>query len=284
VKEGKSARLELIVNTGTPTGTSVESEVLAAVIHLESAVRTATVLERVAGAPFEYTYDQALAAWQDPPVKVIEQASQAISSQDNPGASMANTSPGVMLQFAIAGLLVSASMIVTERKSRCLQRLLTTSTSRLQILLGHYLSIFILILCQFALLILFGQILLKVNYLRSPLATFLVAACAAACIAALGLLIGTLARNEEQAIIFSLVPMFVLAGLGGAWVPLEVAGPTFVTIGHLSPVAWAMDGFKNVAIRGLGIQSVLLPATVLIGYALAIFLLATWRFHTMAEK
>jgi ABC-2 type transport system permease protein len=284
MKEGKSARLELIVNTGTPTGTSVESEVLAAVIHLESAVRTATVLERVAGAPFEYTYDQALAAWQDPPVKVIEQASQAISSQDNPGASMANTSPGVMLQFAIAGLLVSASMIVTERKSRCLQRLLTTSTSRLQILLGHYLSIFILILCQFALLILFGQILLKVNYLRSPLATFLVAACAAACIAALGLLIGTLARNEEQAIIFSLVPMFVLAGLGGAWVPLEVAGPTFVTIGHLSPVAWAMDGFKNVAIRGLGIQSVLLPATVLIGYALAFFVSATWRFHTMAEK
>jgi hypothetical protein len=40
--------------------------------------------------------------------------------------------------------------------------------------------------------------------------------------------------------------MFVLAGLGGAWVSLEVTGAVFQTIGHLSPVAWAMDGFKNV--------------------------------------
>ena len=40
-------------------------------------------------------------------------------------------------------------------------------------------------------------------------------------VAALGLLIGALARSEEQAIIFSLVPMFILAGLGGAWVPVE---------------------------------------------------------------
>jgi ABC-2 type transport system permease protein len=284
LKEGKPVRLRLIAQTGTPAGTSLETEILGAVIHLESAVRTAAVLEGLAGAPYDYIYEQALAAWQNPPVRVIEQKSQAIQTQDNPGASMANTSPGVMLQFAIAGLLVSASMIVAERKTRCLQRLLTTSTSRVQILSGHYLAIFIQILCQFVILITFGQLLLKVDYLRSPDATLLVAVCAAACIAAIGLFIGTLARSEEQAIIFSLVPMFLLAGLGGAWVPLEVIGPTFEVIGHFSPVAWAMDGFKNVAVRGLGIESVLQPATVLLGYALIFFLLAVWRFHSVEEK
>lgn len=284
LKEGKPVRLRLIANTGSPVGTSVESEILAAVIHLESAVRTAAVLESLAGAPFKYTYEQALAAWQDPPVRLVEQKSAAIQVEENPGVSMANTSPGVMLQFAIASLLVSSSMIVTERKTRCLQRLLTTSTSRGQILLGHYLAIFIQILCQLVILIVFGQVLLKVGYLRSPGAALLVAASAAACIAALGLLIGVLARNEEQAIIFSLVPMFLLAGLGGAWVPLEVVGPTFEIIGHFSPVAWAMDGFKDVALRGLGVEAVMLPATVLLGYGLIFFLLAVWRFHAMEEK
>ena len=92
-----------------------------------------------------------------------------------------------------------------------------------------------------------------------PAATFLVAFCAALCIAALGLLIGILARSEEQAVTFSLIPMFVFAGLGGAWVPLEVTGETFAKIGHVSPVAWAMDGFKNVIIRGFGLESVLVP-------------------------
>jgi ABC-2 type transport system permease protein len=284
MKEGKPVRLALIANTATPAGITVESEILAAVIHLESAVRTAAALEDLAGAPFEYTYQEALAAWQDPPVRVVEQNSQAIPVEAGSDNGMARISPGAMLQFAIAGLLVSASLIVAERKNRCLQRLLTTSTSRAQILVGHYLAIFIQILCQFFLLIIFGQVLLGVNYLRSPVATLLVAASAAACIAALGLLIGALARSQEQAIIFSLVPMFLLAGLGGAWVPLEVAGPTIEVIGHFSPVAWAMDGFKNVTLRGLGVQGVLLPAAVLLGYTLAFFLLATWRFYSMEEK
>jgi ABC-2 type transport system permease protein len=72
--------------------------------------------------------------------------------------------------------------------------------------------------------------------------------------------------------------MFLLSGLGGAWVPLEVTGETFQAIGHLSPVAWAMDGVKNISIRGLGIESVMLPALALLGYATLFFALATWRF------
>ena len=71
----------------------------------------------------------------------------------------------MMLQFAIAGLLTCAQVIVAERKSRCLQRLLTTATSRVEILLGHYLSIFALVFTQFIILIVFGQLVLKLDYL-----------------------------------------------------------------------------------------------------------------------
>jgi ABC-2 type transport system permease protein len=177
----------------------------------------------------------------------------AVEATDDSREALAHTAPGMMLQFAIAGLLTSAQVIVTERKSRTLQRLLTTAARRLDILLGHYLAIFSLIFTQFLVLMAFGQFILGVNYLRVPEATLLVAFCAASCISALGLLIGVLARNEEQAVTFSLIPMFVLSGLGGAWVPLEVTGETFATIGHVSPVAWAMDGFKNISIRGLGL-------------------------------
>jgi ABC-2 type transport system permease protein len=123
-----------------------------------------------------------------------------------------------------------------------------------------------------------------VDYLRVPAATLLVAFTAALCISALGLLIGILAKSEEQAITFSLVPMFVFAGLGGAWVPLEFTGKTFQTIGHVSPVAWGMDGFENIVARGLGFESVLLPALALTGYAIFFFVLAAWRLHVSQEK
>jgi ABC-2 type transport system permease protein len=128
-------------------------------------------------------------------------------------------------------------------------------------------------------LIAFAQLFLKVDYLRLPAGTLLVAFSAALCISALGLLIGILAKSEEQAVIFSLIPMFVFAGLGGAWVPLEVTGPTFQAIGHVSPVAWGMDGFENIIARGLGFNSVLVPAAALIGYAAIFFFLAVGRFR-----
>ncbi len=283
---GKPARLILIAETAAPAGTTVQAEALAAANRLDSAVRTAIILERVAGdrAPFDDAFEAALSAWEQPPIAIAEVTSAAISQEADQAMSLAHTSPGMMLQFAIAGLLTAAQVIVAERKSRALQRLLTTATARSHILLGHYLAIFALILGQFLLLIAFGQLALKVNYLREAGATLLVAFAAASCVAALGLLIGVLAKSDEQAVIFSLVPMFVFSGLGGAWVPLEVTGAVFQAIGHASPVAWAMDGFKNVVVRGLGVASALLPALALLGYAALFFALAAWRLYAAEEK
>jgi hypothetical protein len=45
-----------------------------------------------------------------------------------------------------------------------------------------------------------------------------------------------------------------------------------------------MDGFQNIVSRGLGFQSVLIPAAVLTGYALLFFTLAVWRFWSAEEK
>jgi len=277
---GKRARLTLIADTAAPTGTTVQAEILATVNRLDSAASTAIAIEETVGnrVPFDYAFEQALSAWEEPPIAVVETTSSAIQWLDS-RASLAHTSPGMILQFAIAGLLTAAQIIVTERKSRALQRLLTTATRRVHILVGHYMAIFILVFIQFIMLILFGWLVLKLDYVREIGATLLVTFGAVTCIAAMGLLIGVMAQSEEQAIIFSLIPMFVLSGLGGAWVPLDVTGETFQTIGHVSPVAWAMDGFKNILIRGLGIESVLLPAGMLLAYGIVFFGLAVWRFR-----
>jgi ABC-2 type transport system permease protein len=263
----------------------VEAELFRVASRLDSAVRTASILDAIDSErmPLRYAFRQDLAAWEAPPIAVKETTSTAVKKPSGNNA-LTHNSPGMMLQFAIAGLLTAAQIIVTERRSRTLQRLLTTATRRIHILFGHYLAILALILTQFVILIAFGQFILKVDYLRDPAATLLVAVSAALCISALGLLIGVLAKTEEQAVIFSLIPMFVFAGLGGAWVPLEVTGPAFQAIGHLSPIAWALDGFKNICLRGLGMESVLVPAAALAGYAVVFFGLAAWRLSAAEEK
>jgi ABC-2 type transport system permease protein len=282
VLKDRTARLIVIADENTSAWTTIEAELLTLASRLDGAVRTATVIEQldVEGIPFDYAFERSLSAWEEPPIAIHETTSLAVKKTSNQSA-LAHTAPGMMLQFAIAGLLTAAQVIVAERKSRTLQRLLTTATRRVHIVLGHYLAIFLLIFSQFIILMIFAQLALHVDYLRVPAATLLVAFSAALCISALGLLIGILARTEEQTITFSLIPMFVFAGLGGVWVPLEATGPTFQTIGHLSPVAWGMDGFENIVGRGLGFSSVLLPAAALIGYAVFFFILAAQRFRSV---
>ena len=97
--------------------------------------------------------------------------------------------------------------------------------------------------------------------------------------AALGLLIGVMAKTSEQAVIFSMIPMFVLSAMGGAWMPLETTPEGFQTVGHLLPTAWAIDGMKNILVRGLGLEAALLPAGIMLAYGVALFVLSIWRFR-----
>ncbi len=287
-------RLVVVVDEGSTAGQTARREIEVAASHLAGAVQAAQLSAQAYAAQVGFDddgarqaflaegLDRALEAWADPPLKVRETQSGAMVEEDGSSvmrSGFAHTSPSMMVQFAIAGLIGIASILVLERKSGALRRLLTTAISRLEIIFGHYLAMVAIILAQFVILIGFGQLALGVDYMREPLATLLVMVGTALWTASLGLLIGTLAKTEDQIIIFSLIPMFVLAGMGGAWVPLEFTGDTFQAIGHLLPTAWSMDGFENIVIRGLGLESVLLPAAILFTYAVALFALAAWRFR-----
>jgi ABC-2 type transport system permease protein len=299
---GQPVRLSVIADPGSTGGLTAQTEIQAAANRLagsaEAAQLAAQMLDgqarlfpgTVTGLTSEAArqeflaavLEQALDEWKQPSLTVQVSQSGALANEKSltTQSGFLHTSPSIMVQFAIAGLIGAATMLVTERKSRALRRLLTTPIARAEILLGHYLAMFVLILIQLAVMVAFGQIALRVPYLREPVAVLLVMGTTALWTAALGLLIGALAKSEEQVVLFSLVPMFVLSGMGGAWVPLEYTGKAFQTIGHLLPTAWAMDGFENIVMRGLGLESVLLPAGIMLGYAIVLFALAAWRFRT----
>lgn len=62
---------------------------------------------------------------------------------------------------------------------------------------------------------------------------------------------------------------------------LKIKGEILQTIGHLTPIAWGMDGFENIVARGLGFNLVLLLAAALVGYAALFFILAVQRFRNV---
>jgi len=285
-QSGNSPKLLVYTDPTEPAAQSAQNEINIAARRLASSVQTALLITSENPEQFNSVLEDAMTAWAQPPIGVVVRQTGVVeeNTTPNPMSSFAHTAPGMMLQFGIAGLLTAAQVLVAERKNRCLPRMLTTSVTKLEILLGHYLAILVLVLGQFVTLIIFGQIFLKVDYFSQPIATILITVSAALCISALGLLIGVFAKTEEQAVAFSLIPMFILSGLGGAWVPLEFTGEVFQAVGHVSPVAWAMDGFKNITVRGLGATTAIVPAAALLVYAFIFILLAAWRFRTIATK
>ena len=288
----EAPQLAVVADRTTTAGQTAYSGIDTAVSRLMGAVETAHISadQYAAQAGFEseaarqrYLAEAvglAIAQWQEPPLRVAtEQATGATDEGAEAPSGFAQSSPGMMVQFAIFGLITSAMVLVMERKSDALQRLLTTPIRRATVIGGHIGAMFTVVFLQQVLLVAVGQLAFGVNYLQAPLATLAMMVTLSLWAASLGLLIGALATQEEQVITWSLIAMFLFAALGGAWFPLEVAGEAFATIGHVTPTAWAMDGLQNIVVRGQGLASVLLPAGILLVYTVVFFGLAVWQFR-----
>jgi ABC-2 type transport system permease protein len=284
--------LTIVADQATTAGQTAHSGIETAISRLMGAVETAHISteEYAAQAGFASeaeregylleAVDLAIAEWQQPPMRVVtEKATGAAAGEDAIPSGFAQSSPGMMVQFAIFGLITSAMVLVMERKSGALRRLLTTPVNRATVVGGHTLAMFLVVFLQQVLLVIVGQFLFEVNYLQAPLATLTIMVTLSLWAASLGLLIGALATREDQVITWSLIAMFLFAALGGAWFPLEVAGETFATIGHVTPTAWAMDGLQSIVVRGQGLDAVMLPAGILLLYTAVFFGLAVWQFR-----
>lgn len=282
MQSGATADLTLIADTGVDAGFQAQAALDKALVHVRSAATAGRLAAAQTADPqvFMPTFEQTLRAWQTPPLLVTRtQANPASDEERQYDNAFAHSSPGMMAQFAIAGLIGAASLLVTERKTRALRRLLTTAISRAQILLGHYLAMFGMIFTQLLVLCLFGQLFLRLNYFDHALATLLILVTASLFCASLGLLIGSLAKSEEQVIVFSLIPMFVLSALGGAWTPLEFTAESFQRVAFFTPIAWLTDALKDIIVRGQGLEAVWLAGVVLLAYAVVFAALSLWRFR-----
>lgn len=274
------ASLDVILDQSQPASHTISRSLETVTGRLWGALEAAHISKKAnPESSVEDNLQNAIAAWQDPALSVTVEKATGKTNQTTSVSGYSQASAGMMVQFSIFGLITSAMVLVLERKSGTLQRLLSTPIRRTEVIGGHILAMFCIVLAQQVILVLVGQFLFGVDYARQPVAILIMIIVLSLWASSLGLLISAISRKEDQVITLSLIAMFVFAAMGGAWFPLEVAGKTFATIGHVMPTAWAMDGFQNILIRGLEFQSVLMPAGVLFLYATAFFVLAIWRFR-----
>ena len=292
IREERTTNFNVILDENTPVGITAKQAIQTNANRIETAASAANkaldVYSEKVGFNdeleketfYQGSFQEALAAWDSPPI--TSQTSQP-NPENETGTSSENafaqSLPGMMAQFAIAGLIGASEIIVQERKSGALDRLRGTAVPGLAILSGHWLAMFTMIFLQFIVLITFGQIFLRLNFFSSPGATLILSLASCAFVASLGLLIGILAKMPEQTAIYGLIPMFLFAGLGGAWVPIDMLGETVQQVSKFTPVFWIMSGYKEILIQGAGLNDILLNILILIGFSLLFFIPAAFIFY-----
>lgn len=287
LKEGGTG-LRLIADTASQAGQTAASVIRAGLTRLLGSIQMAEIStqaysqvseigqEEGGQGYFDDAFQLALHGWEQPPlgVRVLQQTSEGSEDVSNP---YTQASPGMLIQFTVFGIINTASILVIERKSKTLQRMMTTPISRGELIAGHILAMFIIVFLQQTILVTMGHFL-GLDYFREPLALLLLVISFALFATCYGLLVGVVAKSEEQVMMIGMLSMFLLTALAGAWFPLEITGEAFSAVGHITPTAWAMDGFQNIILRGQGLESMWLSIVVIIAYAGLCFLLALWRF------
>jgi ABC-2 type transport system permease protein len=113
---------------------------------------------------------------------------------------------------------------------------------------------------------------------HSPFGLFLIGSATSVAAIGFALLIAAIARTSMQATTFGGVANLVLGAVGGVMVPKAVMTPLMQHVADYSPMAWALNGFLNIILRGEGWGSVLPDAGRLVLFGLACLGLAAAFF------
>jgi ABC-2 type transport system permease protein len=221
-----------------------------------------------------------------PLVTVVQGQPSAPEQGDQPEVSGVQIGvPGFAVLFIFLTAQITARSIYDEKKMGTFRRLLASPLGKWPMLVGKLVPNFVIVLLQVVVLFAAGMFLLPLMGLPAlslgsdiPALVLLVLAVALCC-TTLGILIAAVARTEAQIGGISALVLWVLAFLGGSFIPLFLINESMATIGQVTPHYWAVTGFYDLLTRGQGLTAILDSILVLVGFSVVFFLIGAWRFE-----
>ncbi|MBP1699779.1 MAG: type transporter [Deltaproteobacteria bacterium] len=175
-------------------------------------------------------------------------------------------------------VLTLASSFLQEKKDGTFQRILAAPLSKTALLIGKLLPYYLVNLIQIGLMLCIGVVVFGMKLGNLP-ALVIISFALAAAANGLGLLVAALGKTEAQVNGLSVLLAITLSALGGMMVPTFIMPDLMKTLSLFTPHAWALAGYHDIIIRGLGTKDILSEMLVLLGFAFIFFVIALWRFR-----
>jgi ABC-2 type transport system permease protein len=179
----------------------------------------------------------------------------------------------MMTMFILFAAGQGGRMLLEEKDNLTYQRMSVAGVSKPEILSGKFITVFIIALFQIAVMIIFSDLALKVEW-GDPAAVLLISITAAFAVAGLGTFIGAMtyrAGNYKMANAFENVIIQVMALLGGSFFPLDVMPEIMQKLSFLSLNGVALKAYLKI-LTGYHTEDIL-TNLLMLGASGAIFIL-----------
>ena len=189
--------------------------------------------------------------------------------------------PGTLVMFTLLVLLTSgAAMLVDDREKQLLRRLASAPLTRGQVVMGKWAGRMALATVQIAVAIgVSFTPLFDMNWGQAlPMVVVILLAWGALC-TSLALLLGSLAKTDNQAANLGAFATMTLAALGGCWWPIEVAPAWMQQLQMFTPTGWTMDAMHKLISFDMAWQSALPHLATLVIATFVVGWLASKRFR-----
>lgn len=183
--------------------------------------------------------------------------------------------------FAIFFIVIPLSInLVKEKNQGTLIRLRTNPVPYFTVIAGKTITFLIICMIQFYLMVAVGVYLfphlnlpaLQVDGIMGLMS--IVALFSGFAAIGFGILLGTIAKTQEQSAPFGATSVVILAAVGGVWVPVFAMPKIMQVIAGISPMNWGLNAFYDVILRNANLIDILPEISYLFLFFIAMVLIS----------
>jgi ABC-2 type transport system permease protein len=178
-------------------------------------------------------------------------------------------SPAMAIFFLLFTVSFTARSFFVDRANGMIERMLAAPVRPYEILAGKALSVFVFGIVSLTIIAVVTSAAFGANWGNPLAAASLCLAMVISVVCVTALVIGV-ARTQRQAEGFASIAVFGLALLGGNFIFLSTSPPIMRHLALLTPNGWALRGFTDLATKGGGLGTVMVPVGAILVFSLVV--------------
>ena len=188
--------------------------------------------------------------------------------------------PGLLGTFVMFfTFLLTGVSFLRERAQGTLERLMTTTVARGDILVGYLLGFLLFATIQAAVILTFTIVALQIEYQGNIIEIVAVLLLVVVVAVNLGIFVSTFANNEFQVVQFIPIVLLPQIFLSGVIIPTDQMPAVMEAISVVLPLTYAVEGLREIMVMGQSLADVWTDLVILAGFGLGLLIAAVATLH-----